>query len=167
MSRPSGNEVAEFSYHRLWDSVVIASGPDRLNAQAEFVSFLVAKGHPQIIAEEYAEKNIALVLTKVAKVCDQWEALGIPRPLHIANQVGTLVTWKHPNYETISGRQRLPEQFCDVWRWVKGCMEREFLFCCAAYLFQLGCSRIYVTDTTGDAGLDVLGVYESGPLRGM
>jgi hypothetical protein len=167
MSRPSSKEVSEFAYHCLWDSVFQGGVADRFSARSEFSVFLKARGFAQIIAEEFAESNIGLLLTKVLKVCGEWEALGIPSPLHVVDQEGTMVTWKHPNYETISGRTRLSEGFCDVWQWVKGCRDREFLFCCAAYLFQLGCSRIYVTDTTGDAGLDLIGIHEGGPFRGM
>ena len=167
MSRPFGIEVSDFSFNRLWDSVVVASVAERLNARTEFANYLKIKGHASIAAEEIAEMSIGVVIEKVLKVCDEWEALGIPRPLHITDQSGTIITWKHPKYLTISGRQPLPEHFCEVWQWVKNCQERAFLFCCAAYLFELGCSRIFVTDTRGDGGLDLIGIHEQPPLRGV
>ena len=167
MPKPSGDELAAFSYQRIWELVVTSAVPDRLNARTELVSFLTAKGHVKIIAEEFAEKNIGRLLTNVERVCEQWEALGIPRPLYLNDQMGTIITWKHPKYQNISGRQPLSPEFCAVWQWVKSCRERDFLFCCAAYLFQLGCGRIYVTDTRGDGGIDLIGVHDAGPLRGI
>jgi hypothetical protein len=167
MSWPSSSEVSEFSYHRIWDSAVASGVPERLNLRAEFVGFLKSRGYVGVVAEEYAERNIGLLLTKILKVCEEWAALGIPSPLHVADQTGTLITWKHPKFENVSGLPKLSENFCDVWRWVKDCREREFLFCCAAYLFLLGCSRIFVTDTSGDGGIDLIGIHEAEPFRGM
>lgn len=167
MPRPSGSELSEFSYLSIWDSIVVSGGAERVNARAAFVDFLKAKSHPAIIAEEYAEKNISLVLQQILKVCDQWESLGIPRPLDVVDQNGSIITWRHPKFEQISGRKKLPDSFCDIWAWVRKCRDREFLFCCAAYLFLLGCSRIFVTDTSGDGGIDLIGVQETDPFRGM
>jgi hypothetical protein len=167
MPRPTGHEVTEFAFARIWEDVASVGVAERLNARAEFVTFLIAKGHPGIVAEEFAEKNTTLLLTNILKMCDQWEALGIPRPLDIVDQNGSIVTWKHPRFENITGRKPLSGLFCDVWNWVKNCHDRDFLFCCAAYLFSLGCTRIYITDTTGDAGLDLIGIIESEPFRGL
>jgi Restriction endonuclease len=167
MSRPSGSDVTEFSYQRIWESVVVGGVPERLNTRAEFVSYLKSKGHVQMIAEEFAERNIGFMLNNIQTVCEQWDALGIPRPLEVTDQNGSMITWKHPRFEEISGRKRLPENFCDVWQWVKDCREREFLFCCASYLHLLGCSRIYITDTSGDGGIDLIGIYEHEPFRGI
>lgn len=167
MPRPSGNDLAEFSYSRIWEAVVSTAAAERINARAAFVDFLILKSHPALIAEEYAEKNVPLLLEQILKVCDQWESLGIPRPLEVVDQKGSIITWRHPNYEKISGRKKLPDSFCDVWAWVRSAREREFLFCCAAYLFLLGCSRIFVTDTTGDGGVDLIGIHEADPFRGM
>ena len=167
MSSPCGSDVSEFSYRHIWNSVVGSNSPERLNARVEFAGFLKSKGHVAIIADEYAEKNINLILTKILTVCGEWESLGIPCPLHVADQNGAIITWKHPKFGTISGRDTLPEHFCDVWQWVKSRHEREFLFSCAAYLFLLGCSRIFITDTTGDAGLDLMGIHEKGPFKGL
>ncbi len=63
MPRPSGNEVAEFSYQHLWAGVASSGAAERLNVRVEFVDFLKAKGHPGIIAEEYAEKNYAATVS--------------------------------------------------------------------------------------------------------
>jgi hypothetical protein len=167
MSRPSGSDVLEFSYHHIWESVVTENVAERINTRAEFVNFLKSKGHVQMIAEEYAEKNIGLLLNRVQAVCEQWDALGIPRPLEVIDQGGSMITWRHPKFEAISGRRKLSENFCDVWRWVRDSRDREFLLCCAAYLHLIGCSRIYITDTSGDGGIDLIGIYENEPLRGV
>ena len=167
MSRPSGSDVFEFSYYHIWEYVVAGNVAERMNTRAEFVDFLKSRGHVQMIAEEYAEKNIGLLLNNIQVVCEQWDALGIPRPLEVTDQSGSIITWRHPKFEGISGRRKLSENFCDVWRWVKECRDRDFLLCCAAYLHLLGCSRIYITDTSGDGGIDLIGIYEIEPLRGV
>ncbi|PWU19859.1 MAG: hypothetical protein C5B50_05365 [Verrucomicrobia bacterium] len=167
MPLPSGNDVSEFSYRHIWDSVIGANVPERLNARVEFASFLKTRGCVAMVADEYAEKNIDLILTKILIVCGEWESLGIPCPLHVTDQHGAIVTWKHPKFGTISGRATLPQHYCDVWQWVRSCYEREFLFCCATYLFLLGCTRIFITDTSGDAGLDLIGIHEKGPFKGV
>ncbi len=167
MPRPTGSDLAEFSYKKIWDSVVIAGGEERLNARAAFVDFLKSKSHPAIIAEEYAEKNINLMLEQILKVCDEWESLGIPRPLDVIDPNGSIITWKHPRFELISGRKKLPDGFCDIWNLVRSCRERDFLFWCGAYLYLLGCNRIFVTDTSGDGGIDLIGIHEAEPFRGL
>lgn len=167
MPQPSGSDLAEFSYSRLWESVVTPAALERLNARAAFADFLRSKSYSSFIAEEYAERNVSLLLQQILKVCDEWEAIGIPRPLEIVDQSGSIITWKHPKFERISGRKSLPEDFCDVWTWVRSCREREFLFCCSAYLYLLGCSRVFITDASGDGGIDLIGVHEAEPFRGM
>jgi hypothetical protein len=167
MSRPTGNDVTDFSRNYLWNFVVSNTVPERINVRTEFSKFLTSKGYPAMLCEEFSERNVGLILTHIVEGCEQWESLGIPMPLYIVDQLGSIVTWLHPKFENISGRTKLPQNFSDVWAWVRACYEREFLFCCAAYLFDLGCTRVHITDTTGDGGIDVIGIIERGPFRGL
>jgi hypothetical protein len=167
MPLPSNNDLTEFSFRHIWEGVVSSDAPATLNLRIKFSQFLQERGYLSIIAEEYAERNIGLLQENILKVLGEWEALGVPRPLEVTDRVGTAITWMHPNFEEVSGRPRLPAAFCDVWAWVRECREREFLFCCAAYLHICGCERVYVTDTTGDGGVDLIGIIEKDPLAGV
>lgn len=167
MSRPTGNDLSDFSRRHIWDIVVSNAVPQRLNVRTEISKFLNARGYPSFLCDEFAEKNVGQALTQIVEMSAQWESLGIPVPLHVVDQSGSIITWLHPKFEDISGRSKLPSEFCNVWSWVRGCYEREFLFCCAAYLFAMGCTRVHITDTTGDGGIDVIGVVERGAFRGV
>ena len=167
MARPTGNDVTDFSKRHIWNIVASSGVPERLNVRTEFTKYLTSKGYPAILCEEFSERNVGQILMHIVEGCEQWESLGIPMPLHVVDQLGSIITWPHPKFEDISGRAKLSRHFCDVWSWVRACYEREFLFCCAAYLFELGCTKVHITDTTGDGGIDLIGILDRGPFRGL
>jgi hypothetical protein len=166
MGRPTGADIDLFSRHQLWTQIVCASAPQKINALLGFETFLVAQGYPKIISFEYATRNLNLVIEKIIDVCNEWDALGVPRPAELVHN-SNLVTWAHPKFLDISGRNPLPADFIIIWQVVVKSLERDFLFWSAAFLYDTGCDRIFITDTSGDGGVDVLGVIGEGALRGL
>jgi hypothetical protein len=43
----------------------------------------------------------------------------------------------------------------------------ELLFYLAAYLYAIGCDNIYVTDKSGDGGIDLIGLKTAGHYKGL
>lgn len=167
MSKPRGQDLEEFSQTHIWDIVTVDPPPQRINVREEFVAFLRARGFPQIICEEYTEHNLTLLLTRIVERCEEWDALGVPRPLSIINQGGSMITWAHPNFERASGFARPEEGFMRIWNRIRNCYSRDFLLPCASYLYCIGCNRIYITDGAGDGGVDIIGTGSNNTLRGL
>ena len=96
---------------------------------------------------------------------ESWIQRGIPRPASIATDQRTLITWKHPNYESLTGLPSLGSAFFEILDWLGTLNPREFLIPSAVFLSHLGANRVYITDSSGDEGIDLIGAIEDGPLK--
>ena len=72
------------------------------------------------------------------------------------------ICWFHHKFEEETGFEGLPTTFSWVLEWLDNLSPREFLIPCAMYLKLLGASKIFITDSSGDEGIDCLGVVYGG-----
>ena len=167
MVQPTGSDVYEFAQSKIWDVATTDTVPQSMQARVAFKEYLVKRGVNQFVADEFVETNLSFLIGEIQKTSEDWSALGVPSPIYITDQYGRIVTWSNPRFEEITGKQKIGDSFCGTWSLVRNSYERDFLFFCVAYLACLGCRKIFVTDTSGDCGIDVIGSSESGALRGL
>lgn len=167
MPSPGNADILSFSKFYIWDYVGQKHLPKLLNARNVFIEFLVQRGFAKFQSEEFAEKNIGRVLSEISEVSKEWQALGIPLPFFIKDQSGSIISWTHPKFEEISRREKISDEFYDVWNWVKEFDEKRLLFLNSVFLYSIGCEKIFITDSPGDCGVDILGCINKGPFKGV
>lgn len=167
MSNPSGDDVRNFARMFYREQVISLSARASINIREAFVEFLIDRGAVKYLADEFAERNISAVMSQIQKRSDEWDALDLKSPAHILEEGPQLITWAHPLFEHLSGRQPISADFCSVLETLRNCKPREFLGYAACYLCVIGCDRIFITDTSGDAGVDLIGVFSRGPFRNV
>jgi len=166
MPGPTHADTSQFAAGHIWQTAATQVAPEKMTIQREFSQFLRTKGYAELICEEYAESNLNLCIEYISREVEGWNSLGVSSPLQVISN-GRVVTWRHPHFQEITGLKPLHPDFCDIWEWIKSISSREFLFCCSGMLWCIGCSKIFISDTSGDAGIDLLGIIENGPLRGV
>jgi len=167
MPSPTGDDIRHFARELFRTRVVSTVADASINVMGEFAEYLISKGHSRIVSDEYAERHITHVIELIHKRADEWSILGVKSPIHILDNGPQLITWAHPLFVNISGKQAITSDFCAVLDCIRHCDSREFLGYGACYLFALGCERIFITDTSGDGGIDLVGVFNRGPMRNV
>lgn len=167
MRRPEISDIRSYCRERVWEEVFSQTHETRINLKQALTQHLVRSGVIPILAEEFAERQLAYASSDLAAACAEWESLGVPPPLWQADQSGLLITWKHPKFEEITDREPLSSNFPDFWKAIRFSLPTELLFHIAGYLYTLDCDNIFITDKSGDGGIDVIGLKNSGPFRGI
>ncbi|MFT4177406.1 MAG: hypothetical protein QM627_12225 [Luteolibacter sp.] len=167
MSSPGETEVRQFARKLFSEHVVIPTPEHKINTQTKFLEYLQASGFPKITSFEFAERNLGFLLQLIVDKCNEWDDLDLKSPLHILNQTGNLITWPHPKFTEISGKTPLSGDYCAILQAIRNAKPREFLGYVACYLYAIGCTRIFITDTSGDGGIDLLGSFSNGNLRNI
>lgn len=167
MSSPGETEISLFARLLFTDQVLIQRPVHTINTMVNFKDFLISKKFPAIISAEFAERNLGNVIVKIFERCEEWSELGLKNPLHILDQKGRLITWLHPRFEEISGKKPLSPDYCSILKSIQAADSREFLGYCACYLYALGCTKIFITDSSGDGGIDLVGSFSDGMLRNV
>ena len=167
MSAPGEPEIRLFARSLFTQKVLIANPAQAINTLSSFADFLKEKCFPPMISHEFAERNLGYLLSLIHERCEEWRNLGLRSPLHVLDQRGRLITWPHPKFEEISGREPLASGYCEILEKVRLAGAREFLGFVACYLYGIGCTRIFISDAPGDGGIDVIGTYTKGDLKNV
>ena len=157
--------VTGFIYGQLVPDLLSAKSPRVVNLRVRFSTYLRDSGHSALAAHENAERWFETLRDKLNAELYSWTRRGIPRPASIATDQRTLITWKHPDYEDLTGLPPLGSAFFEILDWLGTLSPREFLIPSAVFLAHLGANRVYITDSSGDEGIDLIGVIEDGPLK--
>jgi len=159
--------IQQFINQNLFPLVAGRTCPRAFNLEDRFEAFLTEEGAPSALAAERSEDWQQNLRNRVEERLQDWEALGLPRPMDVTEDGKTFVTWKHPKYKTLTGRNPVPLTFPGIYEWIGEQGEADFLFVCACTLRIIGANPILVTDTSGDGGIDLLGRLAVGPMRSV
>ena len=159
-----------FIYDRLAPLIISPSSPTAINLQNEFSHHL--EEHERLtgfLCDEMASKHYNQISDRVESYLkDSWDHLGIPRPLVRGESDPVFVSWRHTGFLRYSGLPHaIDENFCDIFDYVRTSDPERFLLVCALWLKIAGFQRIYICDSRGDEGADLLGIIEGGPLRSV
>ena len=157
--------VSRFIYGDLIPDLLSAGSPGIVNLQRRFSAYLRKSGQSALAAEENAEKWFETLRIRLEAELLSWVRRGLPRPASLGADQRTLVTWQHPDYEVLTGLPTLGSAFVEILHWLRQLDSRQFLIPSAVFLAHLGASRIYITDSSGDEGIDLVGTIETGPLK--
>ena len=162
--------VQEFVSDELLGAALTSEAPQVLNITDRFVSFLRNNNFGKLIANEEAQRQETLILRHLGQEIEEWKALGVPAPVeYVDSNSNMLITWRH-NLFRQKLRVGLTEEisnFVAIYDWLITLVERDFLFACALLLKFLGCNPIYISDGTGDMGVDCIGKISEGPLHSL
>ena len=170
MSNIKGSqEINSYLYEFLFLEILSQNCPRTLNIQRTFRNHLARKEPLKDSADELSEKWHQSLIDRIEhNLSEGWDGLGVPRPIGLLdNDNTTLVTWSHPKYSTLTGLGPLPDEFIAIVNWLQHLGPREFLIPCACLLSLIGAEHIYITEGTGDGGIDCIGKIENGPLRSL
>lgn len=158
-----------YLYDRLFPNFLTAQGPRKLNITNDFGHHLRHRGMPERLAAERASEWKHQLFDRLDRALTEWDDLGVPRPLVLTDVDSIVVSWQHQRYRDFCGpiAGSLSADFCAIHERVKRCSPKEFLAVCAIYLKFIGCERIFFTDSSGDEGVDCLGVILSGALKSV
>lgn len=162
--------VQEFISDELLGAALTSEAPQILNISDRFATFLQNNDFNRLTANEEAQRQETLILRHLGQELEEWRALGVPAPIeYVENNANMLITWRHDLFRRGLG-VNLTEQlshFVVIYDWLLSLAEREFLFACALLLKCLGCNPIYISDGSGDMGVDCMGKIAEGPLRSL
>ncbi len=162
--------VKTFVVDHLLANSLSTNAPDVLNIAEQFNQFLMDNGFGPLRASEETEKQETLISLKLEEELEEWHALGVPTPIdYVDSNNNILLTWKHGRFSerNFDSRSYRTAEFVSVYNWLLTLQERQFLFACVLYLKQLGCDPIFVTDGSGDMGVDCIGKVSIGPFRSL
>ena len=162
-------EISSYLYDFLFLEILNQKCPRTLNIQRTFRDHIARKESLKDSADELSERWHQNLLYRIEQnLSEAWDGLGVPRPIALLdNDNTTLVTWSHPKYSTLTGLGPLPEEFIAIVNWLKNLNAQEFLIPCSCLLSLIGAEHIYITEGTGDGGIDCIGKIENGPLRSL
>lgn len=154
---------------KLVPSVVSPSAPGTLNLFDAFVSHLKEDvGWGPIRAADYVEEHFDQLCEVIETHFCDWDAQGVPRPIAQTDQDRVFVAWPHDQFRRFSGlNEIIDSNFCEVFDFVQGLGGRPFLVICALWLKCMNFREIYVCDSRGDEGVDLLGILDQGGLRSL
>lgn len=166
MAALGGKEaVRRFIHEHLVPAVVSTEPPIAVNVLARFAAYLVSEGAPPIVAEERAEEWRQLLIDRVTKELIRWEEVGTSRPAWFAEDERTLLTWSHPKFSDRTGFPSMGLLYFEALQWIRVLEGKHFLIPCAVFLRSIGADPIYITDGTGDEGIDLIGMVNGGALH--
>lgn len=159
--------VTQFIYENLLPDLLSVDSPEAFNLQTSFASYLKERADSQtkLEADEHAEKWLGNLRTILEKELESWQIRDVPQPAWIDPDQRTLITWKHPNFETFTGFPSPGIEYFAILDWLTGLNASEFLVPNAVFLAHLGADRIYFTEGRGDEGIDLIGTIDNGPLK--
>ena len=157
-----------FWYENLLPIILSTSAPRAINLFDEFRVYIKNVGFGEIRSAEVANSQFDALTDYLERQLADWDAQGVPRPLTRTDQEHIFLVWSHEHFLRYSGLDdAIDENFCDLFRYVQTLNGRQFLILCALWLKALGFRKIYICDSRGDEGVDVLGLLEDGGLRSL
>ena len=92
----------------------------------------------------------------------------MPRPLAQADEDHVFLVWHHQQFSSYSDADdQIDSNFCEIFRYLQALNGTQFLVICAIWMKIAGFDEIYICDSRGDSGVDLLGVIEDGGLRSL
>ena len=159
-------KINEFIFDKLFDSVCKVDCPQTVNVQRAFRDHLSLLPTLKPQADELAEKWRPNLLEQIERVLvEHWANLGVPRPLSFLDDRDTLVTWRHPKFAELSGLEPPTNEFFSIFQWLGRLSSQQFLVPCVCLLAFLGADPIFITEGSGDGGVDCIGRIKDGPFR--
>lgn len=166
MADLGGKEAIQgFIRRHLVPTVVSIDPPKAINVLAQFATYLVNEGTPQIVAEERAEEWRRLLIDRITRELVHWEKVGTSRPAWFAEDGQTLLTWSHPRFVERTGFPSANLLYFEALEWIRALNGKAFLIPCAVFLRSMGADPIYITDGPGDEGIDLIGMVNGGALH--
>jgi hypothetical protein len=160
------DEVVPPYLHNVFMPYVMSSeAEERINLSRNFSAHLLGLGVPKTLADDFRSRWLPNLKQKLFLIQQEWISLGIPCPFEASERGDTYVTWRHEKYQAITGRSPLTKEFTEIYEWLSSQPERELLFSCVCYLKLMGANPIFITDKSGDGGIDVIGRVSSGVLQ--
>ena len=157
-----------FVYERLLPTILCSSAPSALNVRDEFRIYIRDSGISDILSAEIANEQFGSLVDYLENHLVDWDAQGIPRPITRTDQEHVFLAWPHASFLRYSGlREAIDQNFCELFEYLQELDGKQFLIVCALWLKILGCRRIFICDSRGDEGVDVLGLLEEGALRSL
>lgn len=162
------NVINTFVHERVVSLVLSQNPPLTLNLVQQFSAFLHEDlNFDHLSAEEEAAKQADIIRRRLDQILQEWQLLGIPRPLGYAENDEIILTWRHSRFEVITGYRPISQDFVQIYRWISTLSPRQFLFVAVVFLKLLNCDPIFVTDGPHDEGIDCIGRISQGPLRSV
>ena len=159
--------VSDFVFSRVVDSALNVGAPTTVNVPNAFARFLVSQGVDSFQAEEEAERQERLLCRKLLDVEREWRGLGIPAPIGGSDADELWLTWRHPRFSEITGRESLSRKYVSLLNSLSKLGPRQYLLVGLLFLKMIHCDRIFVTDGSNDGGVDCIGRIAAGPLRSV
>ena len=157
--------IRGFVHDELVPAIVSVEPPSAINVMVWFATYLADRGTPKIVAEERAELWHRNLCERIDMELVRWTELGANRPAWFADDERTLLTWNHPYFENRTGYPKTSSRYFEALGWIRDLEKSDFLVPCAIFLSSLGADPIYITDGSGDEGVDLIGMIKAGPLR--
>lgn len=142
----------------------ISTGQKVINIQQVLETALISGGSSPLESAELAEQWKERLKKEIEKQLQEWDDLGLPRPLLSTNNPLTLITYKHDKYVEKS-KLKLPDDFSEVLDFINSLNPTEFLIVPLCLLAIANCNPIIITDATNDGGVDCIGKIDLGPTR--
>lgn len=138
-----------------------------VNIEVHLREALEASGHNNLRATELAEKWLDQLMIRLEAKLEEWDQLGLPRPLIPSGSPATLLTFKHASYRLGSLEAVLPSDYSQVLNFISSLSPRQFLLVGVCLLSLAGCDPIFITEGARDEGVDCIGKISSGPTRSL
>jgi hypothetical protein len=148
---------------------IVANQPSEqvINLSLALKHRLLEKGFSPIRAYELSEQWADRLSEEISSLLVEWDAIGVPHPVTLTTVPRTLLTYRHRNYVSALSGEGLPTEFGEVVNLLASLSPRHFLLVPACLLHIIGCEPIFITDMSGDGGIDCIGQIVSGPLRSL
>lgn len=158
--------VNDFIFSHLMPVITSHSCPKILNLQSCIKEYLNSRLDDEILREELALKLMPDLIRRLNIRLEIWNRLGIPYPFRPKeDDEKCLITWQHQKYEELTGFQPVPQKYIEVMDWIDNLNSSEFLIACCVYLKVIGATKIFITDGSGDCGVDVIARVERSPFN--
>ena len=126
-----------------------------INIQDSFISYFHKEPSPA---------EIRTVSIKLEERSEKILKSGLPRPIYKSiDDPNVFITWHHKSYNDYSSILSPNESFIEILNWIDKTDGNEFLLACVAYFSAIECDQIFITDKSGDEGIDLIALNQKIP----
>lgn len=140
---------------------------ESVNVEKALRDALQKAGNPLLKSTELAEQWRPRLMEEIEERLEEWDQLGVPRPLIPSAAPSTLLTFRHLNYQVAIESSGLTKDFAEAVNFLYSLTPREFLLVPACLLQIAGCDPIIITEGPNDGGVDCVGQVKLGPIRSL
>lgn len=160
--------IRNFVHVEIDERALSMTAPRAIELEQSFVRFLMRCGIQELSAAELYERHAQNVHRQAGLAAEGWQELGQHRPYaRLMDEPGTLACWRNPAFEELTGFTPIPGDVASAYDWMRRNAGTAFLLPALCYLRAIGCDRIFLTDGTGDEGIDCIGRMGAGPFRSL